>query len=341
MEPKITTIITTYRRPHLLKKAIESVLSQTYPDFQVCICDNASNDETSEIAKDFIKIDKRVKYFCHEANIGMLANYQFGLSLINTEFFSFLSDDDVLLPHFYETALQEFKKYPEAGLVAGSTIIRTEKGEIIRVPLSSWKREGKFDPPEGVLEMVGKYPVPTSVLFRKKATESIVIDSENPTFWDCDYLLKIASSFPIVISKKPCALFRVHPSSYSNRQQLTVQEDAFFKLINNIRNNKNLSVENSKLTENLILLDLAYCRLHYVYPYLKQKNFDEAYRIARLVGQNPSLKSRVLVYFYIIKLCKLFPFAIFFLNLIKIIKRSIKIRRFFTKSVNKEYSIKL
>jgi len=49
MEPLITTIIPTYRRPKLLRRAIKSVLGQTFPHFQVCVYDNASGDETPDV----------------------------------------------------------------------------------------------------------------------------------------------------------------------------------------------------------------------------------------------------------------------------------------------------
>ena len=68
-QPLITTIIPTYRRPKYLKKAIESILSQTYPHFQIWVCDNASGDETAEVVAEFSKKDPRVHYFCHEKNI--------------------------------------------------------------------------------------------------------------------------------------------------------------------------------------------------------------------------------------------------------------------------------
>src|SRR5476649_2744950 len=76
-QKQITTIIPTFQRPKYLKKALQSVLSQTYSNFQVWVCDNASGDETASIVAEFSKKDPRVHYFCHEKNIGMLANYQF------------------------------------------------------------------------------------------------------------------------------------------------------------------------------------------------------------------------------------------------------------------------
>ncbi len=69
-KPLITTIIPTYRRPKLLRRAIKSVLNQTYPHFQVCVYDNASGDETALVVDEIAKADPRVKYYCHSENIG-------------------------------------------------------------------------------------------------------------------------------------------------------------------------------------------------------------------------------------------------------------------------------
>jgi len=87
VEPVITTIIPTYRRPNLLRRAIISVLNQTYPNFQLCIYDNASGDETPEVVAEFAKHDSRIKYYCHPENIGALNNFNYGMERVNTPFF--------------------------------------------------------------------------------------------------------------------------------------------------------------------------------------------------------------------------------------------------------------
>ncbi|MGH9450712.1 MAG: hypothetical protein ACRD11_09230, partial [Terriglobia bacterium] len=71
-----------------------------------------------ELAKE----DSRVQYHCHPENIGSLPNFIYGAERVETPFFSFLSDDDLLLPAFYETALAGFEKYPEAFLSATATV---------------------------------------------------------------------------------------------------------------------------------------------------------------------------------------------------------------------------
>ena len=112
--PLITTIIPTYRRPRLLERAIRSVLRQTYPNFEVHVYDNASGDKTRQIVNELSLQDSRVKYYCHEKNIGAGNNFQYALSKVDTRYFSFLSDDDYLLPDFYKATLSEFEKYPSA-----------------------------------------------------------------------------------------------------------------------------------------------------------------------------------------------------------------------------------
>src|SRR5689334_15432360 len=96
---QITTIIPTYRRPQLLRRAIQSVLNQTYPHFQLWVYDNASGDETADVVAEFMQKDPRVKYHCHPHNIGAVANFNYGMAQVTTAYFSFLSDDDVVLPH--------------------------------------------------------------------------------------------------------------------------------------------------------------------------------------------------------------------------------------------------
>ena len=83
-KPLITTIIPTYQRPKLLRRAIKSVLNQTYPHFQVCVYDNASGDETEAIVQEFIAKDSCIQYFRQEKNWGerLILNYLLDYPLI-------------------------------------------------------------------------------------------------------------------------------------------------------------------------------------------------------------------------------------------------------------------
>jgi len=209
-KPLITTIVPTYRRPKMLGRAIRSVLSQTYPHFQVCVYDNASGDETASVVTEIAKTDARIKYHCHTENIRSEGNFTYEMEHVETPFFSFLSDDDILLPEFYQTAMEGFENFPDA------TIHMTNKGRIACVPLSDWQRDGYYIPPDGLLEMLEKgHPTWAAILFRKKVIEKIgAFDQDLSVAHDLDFELRIAARFPFVVSQKPCAILVLHPLTY-------------------------------------------------------------------------------------------------------------------------------
>lgn len=216
----ITTIITTYQRPHLLKRAVLSVLNQTYSDFKICVFDNHSNDETFEIMQEFVKKDPRIKYHRHEKNIGMMANYEFAYRQIDSPYFSFLSDDDFVLPHFFETALESLKRHPDSAFSACGIVQIDDKGNHVGNPLASWK-EGYYKSPKGLFEMIGsrlKFPVPTGVLFQTKIAQSVQPEftQEIALYWDPDYLMRLAAKFPFFINKKCCGIYIAYPFSFCN-----------------------------------------------------------------------------------------------------------------------------
>ena len=64
-----------------MSEAIESVLAQTFTDFELIICDNASTDRTPEICQQYARRDKRIKYYRNEKNIGILVNFIFFLPI--------------------------------------------------------------------------------------------------------------------------------------------------------------------------------------------------------------------------------------------------------------------
>lgn len=105
--PQITIAIPTYNRVSLLKEAIESVMAQTYTDFELLISDNASIDETRKVVSSFK--DSRIRYCRNRKNIGMMNNWNKCIELSQGKYLMILGDDDKLYPRFLEKSLEIHK----------------------------------------------------------------------------------------------------------------------------------------------------------------------------------------------------------------------------------------
>lgn len=89
-----------------LAAAIESVLAQTFADFELIITDNASTDQTPAIARRFAERDTRVRYHRHERNLGAAANFNSAFALARGAYFKWCAHDDLIAPAFLEHCLE-------------------------------------------------------------------------------------------------------------------------------------------------------------------------------------------------------------------------------------------
>jgi glycosyltransferase involved in cell wall biosynthesis len=95
-----------YNGANYLRAAIESILAQTFTDFELIICDNASKDETEAIAREYAARDPRVRYHRNERNIGPSANYNLTFELSRGQYFKWAAHDDVLEPTYLEETVR-------------------------------------------------------------------------------------------------------------------------------------------------------------------------------------------------------------------------------------------
>ena len=94
--PKVSVIITTYNRADLLPRAVNSVLSQTYDDYEIIIVDDCSTDHTQDVIRRFN--DSRVRSIRHDRNQHQSASINTGIHHARGKYIAFLDDDDELSP---------------------------------------------------------------------------------------------------------------------------------------------------------------------------------------------------------------------------------------------------
>ena len=139
----VSVIIPTYNRSWGLKIAIESVLAQTFRDFQLVVVDDCSSDDTADVVKAFE--DSRITYFRQEKNVGMVANWGTGLTLATGEFVSFLMDDDYLRPAFLENRMKHLAADQNIAAVFSQYEIRDRAGKLVGVHNQQRQEQCRLD----------------------------------------------------------------------------------------------------------------------------------------------------------------------------------------------------
>lgn len=99
--PTVSVVIPTYNRAHLVGRAIQSVLNQTYQDFEIIVVDDGSTDNTEEVVKSFN--DPRIRYIRHDQNRGGSAARNTGIKMARGEYIAFQDSDDEWLPEKLES----------------------------------------------------------------------------------------------------------------------------------------------------------------------------------------------------------------------------------------------
>ena len=111
--PLVSIGIPTFNRPELLRQALESARSQTYPNLEILVSDNESTDaQTSKILAEASAIDFRIKTYHQKKNIGATANFEFLLNIATGDFFTWLADDDLMHPTCIKLLVAAHKQNP-------------------------------------------------------------------------------------------------------------------------------------------------------------------------------------------------------------------------------------
>jgi glycosyltransferase involved in cell wall biosynthesis len=227
----ITTVIPTYRRPALLRRAITSALSQTRPVGTVAVYDDASGDETEAVVREIMSHDNRVTFHGHKTNLGLVANFRFALERVETPYFSILSNDDIVLPRLYEAGLAAFESHPEAAFVSTQVVHADDQERIIRL-LFPW-HPGVYTPPEGLLRLIEwGAPAWAGIIFRTSVLEEFgSLDPETGTLMDYDFQVRIAARKTYVVDPTPGAVFFHRRESISGEARLDGTWPAWLRLM--------------------------------------------------------------------------------------------------------------
>jgi len=131
-EPKVSVLMCVYNDEQFVSQAIESVLAQTYQDFEFVIVDDGSTDGTAAILAKYARTDRRIRILS-QANTGTTAAANFGLAQCRGVYVARLDSDDISLPHRLEVEVNFLDRHPDIALVGGGTEVIDVQGRAVGV----------------------------------------------------------------------------------------------------------------------------------------------------------------------------------------------------------------
>lgn len=120
--PQVSIFIPIYNTERFITRTIESILSQTFQDWEIIALDDCSKDNSYQIIQGFAKQDNRIKVFRNEQNIGMMSNWNKGISLCSSKYFAKLDSDDFWHPSALEEAYKILEANEKIGLVCSKYV---------------------------------------------------------------------------------------------------------------------------------------------------------------------------------------------------------------------------
>jgi glycosyltransferase involved in cell wall biosynthesis len=129
--PKLSIGIPVFNGQEFLPALLDSLLEQTFGDFEILICDNASSDRTPQICCEYERRDSRIHYFRNDRNLGAIANFNRVFELSAAPFFKWAAHDDLYREAYLEACVALLEANPDAVLAHTGTAFIDEKGEML------------------------------------------------------------------------------------------------------------------------------------------------------------------------------------------------------------------
>jgi glycosyltransferase involved in cell wall biosynthesis len=211
-----------YNGSDYIAESIESVLGQTFTDFELIVCDNCSTDNTGEIVAGFR--DDRVKYVRNQKNLGLVGNANRCIEVATGEYIGILHHDDSMMPDNLERKVRLLNEHREVGFVHSNIILIDTKGDVVSSNI--WNEDSRHDYVENGIKVFQKsmaylhYGASIfigAVLARRECYDRIgSFSTELPHCLDSEMWMRMALFYDVACLGTPLVKYRVHPASTSS-----------------------------------------------------------------------------------------------------------------------------
>lgn len=219
--PLVSVIIPSYNHEKFIKECIDSVLNQTYKNFELIIIDDGSKDKTSEILN---KYDDSRMQIIYQENVGAHNTINRGLALAKGEYLTILNSDDVYMKNRLELIVNYLMKNPEVSLV--STYIEIINSDSKKLGIKeAWRnmepwiiqhKDKSFIQTDDAVKnliMTNYISTTSNMMFSRKLYESIGGMRNLRFAHDWDFALRAAECGQCIVIEKPLMKYRIHSTN--------------------------------------------------------------------------------------------------------------------------------
>jgi glycosyltransferase involved in cell wall biosynthesis len=229
MAPLISVLLTAYNREQYIAESIESVLAQTFADFELIVSDDQSRDATVAIANEYARRDPRIRVSVNEKNLGDYGNRRQVAGLARGRFLKYHDSDDVMYRHCLQTMVEPLEAEPRAGFaLSGSRDWPGGRCPMLLTPRLAYEREylgaGLFQ------------GGPSCALFRTEVFRRLGGFPESGVASDYLFWIRACATENVLLVSGDLFYYRVHPNqeiaNSNNLLQYARARAAAWKMLN-------------------------------------------------------------------------------------------------------------
>ena len=218
--PKVSVIIPAYNLDRFLPEAIDSVITQSFSDFEILLLDHSTNDVVRQASIPYLeggeKFDERFQYHRIKADSSLSYARNYGISLAQGEYVFFLMHDDTLKPDSLEVLLE--RQHQSVAGVYGNIDFLSEGGVIYNTRHSKQFKNSE----DSVKALLGEGLIPIwapTLMIRKEVLEELPFIELFGTVDDIEFMTRLWKSYHLDYLDRSVYNFRCHGSNYSTRER--------------------------------------------------------------------------------------------------------------------------
>lgn len=226
---KIDILLATYNGEKYLREQIDSILEQTYENFNLIISDDGSHDQTINILKEYVAKDNRIKVFIQEKNLGYIKNFEFLLNQVESEYYMFSDQDDFWQKNKIEVSYNLIKSKKLDLVYCDLEVVDQNLNTINRSFWKYLKIEKKVRYDDYRTEYLYNCVTGCTIISRKKYIEKVLPLPYNSEFVPHDYwiALVIAINGKIGHVNEKLIKYRQHGNNQIGTEKLSHKFDSF------------------------------------------------------------------------------------------------------------------